>query len=233
MWWEQLVLLVNCTVGMFFSMAENDIFDDEMNTFGSISVMGCFVWLLFAIELTGEAIWLLPMLSMMCLIPADMLMIRYGALRRLLLLPPLVALLGSARSSESGVHSSNVYMRIYRGCAGHIQEETKDERTGAIVPGKNVIDGDYASHAIYFVVRTHALTRALLGKIAQRLRQLLPPPLQQRRRRQRRRQQRRRQPQPSQLSQSLLSRRALRGYARSVSSLPTCGQAKALTAWLV
>lgn len=112
MWWEQLVLLVNCTVGMFFSMAENDIFDDEMNTFGSISVMGCFVWLLFAIELTGEAIWLLPMLSMMCLIPADMLMIRYG----------------------------------------HIQEETQDERTGAIVPGKNVIDGDYASHAIYFVV---------------------------------------------------------------------------------
>jgi hypothetical protein len=79
MWWEQLVLLLNCTVGMFFAMVENGIFEDEMNTFGSISVVGCFVWLLFAIELTGEAIWLLPAMSMVCLIPADMLMIRYGA----------------------------------------------------------------------------------------------------------------------------------------------------------
>ena len=81
MWWEQLVLLVHCTIGMFFSMVENEIFEDEMNTFGSISVIGCFVWLLFAIELTGDAIWLLPMLSAVCLIPADMLMIRYGELR--------------------------------------------------------------------------------------------------------------------------------------------------------
>lgn len=80
MWWEQLVLLLHCTVGMFFSMVENGIFEDEMNTFGSISVVGCFTWLLFAIELTGDAIWLLPMMSMVCLVPADMLMIRYGAL---------------------------------------------------------------------------------------------------------------------------------------------------------
>ena len=80
MWWEQLVLLLHCSVGMFFSMVENGIFEDEMNTFGSISVVGCFTWLLFAIELTGEAIWLLPMMSIVCLVPSDMIMIRYGAL---------------------------------------------------------------------------------------------------------------------------------------------------------
>ena len=40
--------------------------------------------------------------------------------------------------------------RVY---AGHVHEETKDEATGKMIPGKNVIDGDYASHGIYFVVR--------------------------------------------------------------------------------
>ena len=39
--------------------------------------------------------------------------------------------------------------------AGHIQKETKDEKTGKVVPGKNVIDGDYASHGVYFLVRRH------------------------------------------------------------------------------
>jgi hypothetical protein len=37
--------------------------------------------------------------------------------------------------------------------AGHVQKETKDEKTGKMVPGKNVIDGDYASHGAYFLVR--------------------------------------------------------------------------------
>lgn len=110
MWWEQLILFAHCTVGVFFVMAENEIFDDEMNSFGSISVVGCFVWLLFAIELTDQAIWLLPLLSMCCLIPSEMLMIRYG----------------------------------------HPQTTKDDE--GKPTGVRNVIDGDFASHFVYFAV---------------------------------------------------------------------------------
>ena len=38
MYWEQLIMLAHCSVGVFFTMVENDVFDDEMNSFGSISV---------------------------------------------------------------------------------------------------------------------------------------------------------------------------------------------------
>ena len=60
MWWEQLILFAHCTIGVFFVMAENDVFvtsqaiwsllvlprpvlrncsilqDDEMNSFGAL-----------------------------------------------------------------------------------------------------------------------------------------------------------------------------------------------------
>ena len=41
-------------------------------------VAGVFIWLLFGIDISGNALWLLPILSLLCVLLKDGFMIRWG-----------------------------------------------------------------------------------------------------------------------------------------------------------
>ena len=58
--------------------AQNDVFEDEMNSFGGASVLACLAWLLFSMDLRSHNMWTLPFFSALFLLAKDGLMIRYG-----------------------------------------------------------------------------------------------------------------------------------------------------------
>ena len=78
MYWEQLALLLHCTIALFHLAVQEQIMDDEMSTFGGMSCLGCGCWLLFAMDLHGDAVWVLPLLSAVFQLLRDGYMIRYG-----------------------------------------------------------------------------------------------------------------------------------------------------------
>eukprot|EP01051_Picozoa_sp_SAG22_P001220 SAG22_NODE_46_length_24705_cov_89.861010_4_plen_387_part_00 len=77
-YWEQIVIITHGTVAVFIVLVRENVFDDEMNSFGGSAVVGTFVWMLFYLNFDGPWAWWLPFISLLLWLPRDAFTIRFG-----------------------------------------------------------------------------------------------------------------------------------------------------------
>lgn len=77
-YWEQLIIIIHGSIALFVVCIDQNIFDDEMNTFGGSAVIGTFMWMLFFLNFDGPWAWWLPFISLIAWLPRDGFTIRFG-----------------------------------------------------------------------------------------------------------------------------------------------------------